>query len=333
MHKGVHAVTVVLVALGTVTALLGAVMCMLQRHLKRLLAYSTISHSGLMLTGIALLDPRSLSGVAGLVLAHGLLKSGLFLVCGLLVLQLGHIDELRLRGAGRGVPGTALLWFLGTAGLVGVPYVGAFLGHQLLDSGADERGYAFLAVVGMLAAGLCAGAMLRAGARVFLGWGPAEDPLLSREPDESPSQRGASLRLMTAVSAVAIALGLAVSVAPGLGHRAELAAHGFVDRQAYAARVLHGVQVPAAPRPSFGLLPVDRGSVLYGLGAAAIALAAAAFGLWHQRLPRGVVTAGAKALGRPVEVMRSAHSGIVGDYLLWLCAGTVVLAAAWLAAI
>ena len=328
-----RAVTAVLAAFGTVTALLGAVMCLLQRHVKRLLAYATISNSGVMLTGIALLDPRSLAGVSGLVLAHGLLKSGLFLVCGILVLQLGHIDELLLHGAGRGARGAALLWFAGTAGLVGIPFVGAFAGHQLLDQAADQRGYAFLAVVGMLAAGVCGGAMLRAGARIFLGWGPAEDPLLSEEPDESPSERGASVRLMAAVSGAAIVLGLGVSIVPGLGQRTELAARRFADRHAYAARVLHGVAVPAPPRPSFGLLPIDETALLYGLGATAIALAAAAFGLWHQRLPRALTAAGARTLGRPVEVMRAAHSGIVGDYLLWLCAGTVVLAAAWLIAI
>jgi multicomponent Na+:H+ antiporter subunit D len=333
MHADAHAVTVVLVVFGAVTALLGAVMCLLQRHVKRLLAYSTISQSGVMLTGIALLDPRSLGGVAGLVLAHGLLKSGLFLVSGVILLQLGHIDELRLHGAGRAARWAAVLWFAGTAGLVGIPYAGEFLGHQLMDAGAGERGYAFLAAVAMVAAGLSGGAMLRAGARIFLGWGPAEDPLLSEEPDESPSRRAASLRLMTGVSAVAIVLGLAVSVAPGLPQRAELAAQRFTDRPAYAARVLHSVHPPAAPRPSFGLLPVDDTALLNGAGAVAIALAAAAFGLWHGRLPRRVVRAGVRTLGTPVELVRAAHSGIVGDYLLWLCAGTVVLAAAWLAAI
>jgi len=333
MHADAHAVTVVLVVFGTVTALLGAVMCLLQRHLKRLLAYSTISQSGVMLTGIALLDPRSLGGVAALVLAHGLLKSGLFLVSGVILLRLGHIDELRLHGAGRGARWACVLWFAGTIGLAGIPYTGAFLGHQLMDAAADERGYAFLAAVGMLAAGLSAGAMLRAGARIFLGWGPAEDPLLSEEPDESPIQRSASVPLMTAVSAVAILLGLAVSGVPGLAQRSRLAAERFVDRQAYAAHVLHGVQVPLPATPSFGLLPLDEAAVLYGLGAVAIALGAAALGLWHQRLPRLVTVAATRTLGRPTELVRAAHSGIVGDYLLWLCAGTVVLAAAWLAAI
>jgi multicomponent Na+:H+ antiporter subunit D len=328
-----HAVTALLVVIGTLTALLGAVMCLLQRHVKRLLAYSTISHAGIMLTGVALFDPRSLSGAADLVLAHGLLKAGLFFVCGLVLLELRHIDELRLRGAGRRAPGTAVLWFAGTVGLVGLPYVGAFLGHQLLDEAAADRGYTFLAAVGMVAAGVCTGAMLRAGARIFLGWGAPEDALLTEEPDESPTERTASVPLMAAVSTVAIVLGLAVSVAPGLGLRTLQAGERFVDRAGYAAQVLHDAPPAPQPRPSFALLPVDEWAVLYSLGGLAIALAAAAFGLWHGRLPRVALRFGSRTLGPPVELMRSAHSGIVGDYLLWLCAGTAVLAVVWLAAI
>jgi multicomponent Na+:H+ antiporter subunit D len=45
----------ILVALGVVTALLGALMCTMQRHVKRLLAFSTISHVGIFVTALALL--------------------------------------------------------------------------------------------------------------------------------------------------------------------------------------------------------------------------------------------------------------------------------------
>lgn len=177
--------TDILIGLGAVTALLGALMCVLQRHLKRLLAYSTISHAGIMLTGVALLDSRSLRGVADLVLAHGLLKAGLFLTAGAILVELRHIDELRLQGSGRRAPLLAVLWFSGTVGLIGVPFVGVSLGHDLLDQGAGTAGYEILPAIAMVAAGVCAGAMLRAGARIFCGWGAAEDELLSPEPDET----------------------------------------------------------------------------------------------------------------------------------------------------
>jgi multicomponent Na+:H+ antiporter subunit D len=102
-------------------------MCFLQRHLKRLLAYSTISHAGVMLAAIALLDPKSLAGGANLVLAHGFLKGGLFLAVGILLAELESVDELRLRGAGRRLPFVGVLFGLAAVGLIGLPYVGGFL--------------------------------------------------------------------------------------------------------------------------------------------------------------------------------------------------------------
>ena len=104
---GPHAADVrnVLLVVGIVTALLGASMAFLQRHLKRLLAYSTISHAGVMLAGIALLDHVSLAGVANLVLSHGLLKGALFLAAGILLKEYSSVDELRLHGRGRELPG------------------------------------------------------------------------------------------------------------------------------------------------------------------------------------------------------------------------------------
>jgi multicomponent Na+:H+ antiporter subunit D len=324
-HPG--AVKGVLVGLGVATALLGALMCFLQRHLKRLLAYSTISHSGLMLTGVALLDPRSLSGAAALILSHGLLKAGLFLVCGIVLLELRNIDELRLHAAGRGHRLLAALWFAGTLGLVGVPYVGVFLGHELLDQGARGHGYGWLAPVAMVAAGVSAGAMLRAGARIFLGWGASDDDVLTPEPGESPPARTVATSPLIVVSAVAIVLGLVVTLVPGLGPQTELGAQRFVERGAYSLRVLHDVEQSTRTHSRLSLTPVDEASALYGLGALAVALGVAALGLWHERLPRAIRSAGAQALGRPTAVLRAAHSGIIGDYLLWLAAGTLLIGA------
>jgi multicomponent Na+:H+ antiporter subunit D len=324
-HAGVRDV---LVALGVLTALVGALMCFLQRQVKRLLAYSTISHAGVMLTGVALLDPKSLSGVANLVLAHGLLKGGLFLLCGILLVELRYVDELRLRGAGRSTPGIGVLWLAGSVGLIGLPFLGVFLGHDLLDQGASEQGYGWLSVVTTVATAVCAGAMLRAGARIFLGWGAARDELLTPEPDEEAPEHLTHAPVMTAASAVAIVLGLAAAVVPGLSARSQAAAERFVDSAGYRAAVLHGHL--AAPAGHGTALPaLHASSVVAGLGGLALAAATAAFGLWHERLPDSVRTLGAATVWRPVAVVRNAHSGIVGDYLLWLAAGAVGITAAW----
>jgi multicomponent Na+:H+ antiporter subunit D len=312
-----------------VTMLVGALMCFLQRHLKRLLAYSTISHAGAMLAAIGLLDPKSLAGAANLILAHAFLKGGLFLVCGLVLIQLRHIDEIRLHGAGRAMPVTGALWFLGSLGLVGIPYTGLFLGHGLIDDGAIEHGYGWVAPLTMVAAGVCAGAMLRAGARVFLGWGAATDDLLSPEPDENPQERDANVPLMWSVTAVMIGLGLVASIVPGLESRSERASERFVERAAYANRVLHGLPIHVGPHLPFDLPSATAASLLYGSGALLVALLTAALGLWHDRLPDLVQAAVVRVAGAPVEIVRHAHSGIIGDYLLWIATGTAVIGAIW----
>ena len=329
LHADPEPVKNVLLAMGVVTMLLGALMAFLQQHLKRMLAYSTISHAGIMLTGIALLDPRSLAGVADLVVAHGLVKGALFLTSGLVLLQLQGIDELRLHGKGRVLSAAAVLWFAGTIGMIGVPYVGLFLGHSVLDEGAAAQGIHWLQPLAVVAQAVAAGALLRAGARIFLGWGPREDALLTPEPKEASIEGTANVRLMVAVTAVMLALGLLASVAPGLERRTEAGAHRFVDRAAYAGRVLHDVPANATARLPYDVPRATASSVRYGLLATALTFAVAAFGLWFQRLPDVLCRAGRRVLGPPIAVVHAAHSGIVGDYVLWIVAGTALIGAVW----
>ena len=88
--------------LGAVTtALVGGVMCLLQHHLSRMLAYATVSHVGLTLAGFALLGPAGTGGAVLYLVADGMLKGSLFISVGILDHHLGDVDELRLQGRGR----------------------------------------------------------------------------------------------------------------------------------------------------------------------------------------------------------------------------------------
>src|SRR5207248_1084428 len=90
-----------LVVLGAATAIVGATMCLAQRHLKRLLAFSTISHTGTFLLGLGLLTPAGLAASARYVPEHALLKGALFMAAGILLHRFGTVDEHDLRGRGR----------------------------------------------------------------------------------------------------------------------------------------------------------------------------------------------------------------------------------------
>src|SRR3954452_6537659 len=224
-----HPIRYVLLAVGCVTAVLGAVMCGMQRHLKRLLAFSTIAHAGCFLIGVALLTPDGLAGSAVYVVAHGLAKGALFLAGGILLITCDEIDELLLQGRGRERWAAGSAWFVAALALASPPFLGTFTGHALLDDAASVEGYWWVpAVIAFATIGATA-AIVRAGARVFLGWGEREDPLLSEQPPESsaPGDEQASLALMQGVTLVLAVAGLAVGASTRLAARAVEAAHHF----------------------------------------------------------------------------------------------------------
>ena len=324
-----HAVGDVLLWMGLVTAVLTGAMAFLQRHLKRMLAYSVLCHIGIMLAGIGLLDSSGLAGAELMFLAHALLTAGLFFVAGILHVDHGLIDELNLRGKARGCWAPAVAWFAATIGLVGTPYVGIYLGHGLIDEGATGLGRPWVLVPLWLGSALAGAALLRAGARIFLGWGEVDDPLLGRPFEEDPLERHLLRPLLVAVALTAVVLGLAISVVPGLGQRAEYAADRFRDRAGYAARVLR--DRPMSPPQS---LPVtirhtSLESLLYGGGATILAFGLALLGLYGRRLPQTVSAVAERSLAPPIRVLRELHSGVVGDYVTWVAVGTAVTGAAW----
>jgi multicomponent Na+:H+ antiporter subunit D len=181
----------------------------------------------------------------------------------------------------------------------------------------------------MVATGVSAGAILRATARVFLGWGPAEDPLLTPEPSEGSSEEKANLPVMVTITALLIVLGFAMSLAPGLQDRLEHGADRFRDRHAYVERTLFDTVRVYGPSAPVMLHRAKGYSSAFGLGSAAIAFASAAFGLYRRSLPAAVRARGARLLEPPVGALKAVHSGIVGDYVMWITLGTAVLGGVW----
>jgi multicomponent Na+:H+ antiporter subunit D len=324
-----HAVGDVLLCLGIVTALLAGTMAFLQRHLKRMIAYSVVCHIGIMLAGIGLLDSSGLAGAELIFLAHALLTAGLFFVAGILHVDHALIDELKLHGRGRGSWALAAAWLAATLGLIGTPYLGIYLGHGILDDGASELGRPWVPALLWLASALAGAALLRAGARIFLGWGDRDEPLLGEPTKEDPLERDVFRPLLVGVTIVAVVLGLAVSLAPGLGQRAHYAADRFRDTSGYAARVLRGRPLPPPQSLPVAIEHTTPESLLYGGSATVVAIGLALAGLYRRRLPRAVSVVVARTLAPPIHVLRELHSGVVGDYVTWIAVGTAVTGAAW----
>jgi multicomponent Na+:H+ antiporter subunit D len=315
-----HAAAVrdVLVALGVATALVGALMAMVQRHLKRLLAFATISELGCFLCGIGLLSGDGLAGTAQWMVAHAFAKASLFLVCGVLLVRFGEVDELRLHGYGRRVPAAAAAWALAALALVGPPLLGTERGHALVDHAAEVAGVGWVRWVLAAATAVATGAILRAGARVFLGLGDAEDPLLSREPTEVPGPREhARPGLMVGVAASLAVAGLVIGAPAGVDRGARALGAAFADRASYVRLVFGG----AGAHPRLPASPLDGSAVAWSLGILGATLAVAALGLLRSRLPQGAVA----GWGRLLAPLRAAHSGHIGDYVAWLTVGVAVV--------
>jgi multicomponent Na+:H+ antiporter subunit D len=169
---GVEGLRGVMLLGAVTTALVGGVMCLLQHHLARMLAYATVSHVGLTLAGFALLGPAGVGGAVLYLLADGLVKGSLFISVGIVDHHLHDVDERRLRGRGRHMPWAAALMVAGALGLAGVPPFGTFLGKALMEEAALEAGAPWLIGLFVVVAALTSAALLRATGRVFLGLGP-----------------------------------------------------------------------------------------------------------------------------------------------------------------
>src|SRR5205807_3189385 len=112
---------------GVATALLGALMCFLQRHVKRLLAFSTISHVGMFICGVAFLTGKGIAGVGTYLVGHGLTKAALFMCVGVLLHRFATIDEYDLHGCGRELPVLGVMMAIGALMLAALPPFTTFM--------------------------------------------------------------------------------------------------------------------------------------------------------------------------------------------------------------
>jgi len=330
------AVRAVFVGLGVMTALLGAVMCFLQRHVKRLLAFSTISHVGMFICGVAFLTGKGIAGVGTYLVGHGLTKAALFMCAGVLLHRFATIDEYDLHGRGRELPLVGLLMGVGALMLAALPPFTTFMGKSLLEEAAAGAGYNWVIVVFIFVSAMTGGAVLRVTGRVFLGWGPTEGPHPGQaeaaredthEETGSPTHTPPLMVLVPAVLLVGVLLlGLIPGAVPGI----ERFAAQFVEHKAYAGWVLHGLRVSVPVLPPSHISADDYG---YSLISTVGALAVASLGLFGRpvraRLP--------DALGHPAEaaagVLHGVHSGHIGDYITWWTAGVGVIGGVCLVAL
>jgi len=130
--------------IGTITMFLGAVLAVFSIDFKRTLACSSVSQIGFILVGVGLqgvLGEENALAVRGTFLHmvnHSLFKLVLFMVAGVIFMNIHKLDLNEIRGFGRKKPLLAIIYALGALGIGGVPFFSGYISKTLLHEGIVE---------------------------------------------------------------------------------------------------------------------------------------------------------------------------------------------------
>ena len=257
--------SIVVLLLGAVTVVLGVLQAVLQRDLKRLLAYSTVENIGIIFVGLGLAlafqangmaGPAALSFTAALfhVFNHSLFKGLLFFAAGAVHTGTGERDIEKLGGLIRPMPQTAFLFLGGCLAISALPPLNGFVSEWLIfqailvSPNLPQWGLKLVipAVGAMLALGaaLSAACYVRAFGISFLGRPRSEAAASTHETD----------RLSLSAMFVLLGLCLLAGVLPGF----------FIDAVAPVARQVVGQSMQAqASLPWLSIVPVAESRSSY----------------------------------------------------------------------
>jgi formate hydrogenlyase subunit 3/multisubunit Na+/H+ antiporter MnhD subunit len=157
----------VILAVGLVSIVLGALGALAQKDLKRMLAYSSISQMGYMLIGVGSGSPLGMAGALFHFFNHAVFKASLFVNAAAIEQRTGTRDMEALRGLGNRMPITALTSVIASLSTAGIPPLSGFWSKVIILLAAWRAGYTAVAVVGALASLLTLAYMLGFQHRVF----------------------------------------------------------------------------------------------------------------------------------------------------------------------
>jgi len=130
-----------------ITSILGVVMAMKQNNIKLIMAYSTISQVGLIMSGILLGNRVSYSGAVYHLINHVIFKSTLFLCAGIYIKHYGHKDIRRMRGAFKSLPLVSTSCLFAVLGVTGAPFFNGSISKYFIQYGAKGSPVEYLIVL------------------------------------------------------------------------------------------------------------------------------------------------------------------------------------------
>ena len=175
----------ILAILGAVTLIYGALIALQQTNLRRLLAYASISHVGLVVIGIASLNIQGIQGAVFQLLNFSLVASSLILITGMIQHRLGSTEIIHLGGMAKVLPRLTCFYFLFTLASIGVPGTSGFPAELMLIIGA-LKSHSSLGIAALIGAVIGAAYMLSYIRRAFFG--PITQSVVNQAQDLYPRE-------------------------------------------------------------------------------------------------------------------------------------------------
>jgi multicomponent K+:H+ antiporter subunit A len=243
---------------GAATLLVGAWHAIFQHDLKGLLAYSTISHLGLITMLLGLGSPMASVAAIFHLLNHATFKASLFMAAGIIDHETGTRDLRRLNGLRRYMPVTATLAIVAAAAMAGVPLLNGFLSKEMflaetLAIEGNDTVRLIVPAVALLATALSVAYSARFVHDVFFNGEPKNLPHVPHEP---PRWMRVPVELLVVLCLV-VGLLPALTVGPLLAVGARDVVGGSLP--AYSLSIWHGFNAPLA----MSAIALATGTLLY----------------------------------------------------------------------
>jgi len=152
----------------------GALSAMSQKDLKYIVAYSSVSHMGVVMLGAATLTQNGWNGAVYQMFAHGIMTGLFFALVGLVYERAHTRDVPSMGGFGKRMPAVAVFFTIAGLSSLGLPGTAGFVAELLVFLGAWQSAHAWWALPGILGAFITAVYVLRAVRMIFWGPGPSE---------------------------------------------------------------------------------------------------------------------------------------------------------------
>lgn len=123
-------------ALSVIAVVYTSLVALAQEDMKKLIAYSSVAHMGIVTIGIFTFNPQGLSGALFTMLAHGIVSSALFLCVGVLYDRIHSREIARYGGVAKIMPSYAVVFMVFTMASIGLPGLANFVGEFLVIFGA-----------------------------------------------------------------------------------------------------------------------------------------------------------------------------------------------------